>query len=438
MISYTPERFNSTLAAFKVKIPVYSEMVNSENEEAVRALVSTISSGYATKLKNRELELLVNAYAFVTEPELIDKLDEIYRLRFRRKHFEICWFIFQKDFRNPLLLRTLKFFRNLLPEEERNGHIQKLSECLEDENGIFGLIEEMGYLSLFFRRNAIINKSGFAWELMRIYFSRCSKDGYFRNRAYLSDYFSDANSDDLISVASAYLERLEAVQLFREANTILLERWGMPGAVFKDGSDKDDGSSDKADDDSDRDDSSSNKYGGNSDRDDDGSENNTERSEEASGWYRIMPELSGKIIKWLDFMEAEKHFGENDRRLRLWAEYFNDIKKVVYSRNEELLVLAFGAFSIMDLRVDLNNAYFFCNTELAATEFEDDSAIEDSEVEEGIPAAYLLLKRQILSGEGMVSARDHFILGTNSSVYKLGYDRANVLYLKDMIKEGIV
>ncbi len=120
--------------------------------------------------------------------------------------------------------------------------------------------------------------------------------------------------------------------------------------------------------------------------------------------------------------KIEAHFGKDSTRFRLWAGYFDKMAGVGTDEAGGFLLMDFGRFIAVDIK-DEDGCSFLCNKEYFSEQY-----INYIETKELKASDWKFIPGHI------VEARDLVIEGIKSEIYRGGYDRAQILYLREILK----
>ncbi len=340
----------------------------------------------AVDLKSRDIEILLHAFACVSEPVLLKKMEFVIRKRFRRKLFHLGWVLVQGDYTNGGLLHAMKLLMGLMrTEQTRSGRVG--SEHPEDE--LVALLKGSGstagdYLTAvserlcvkgtvvnrFFSKYSIIEDSLFGSSLLERFFIFCDKEDFISNKAVLMKYFH--RHSDSVVLFSCYLDKFETQSYSRELLGEVLAKWGLP-------------------------------------------------AEDSDFWRGMSSEHIGKVNSWLDYKNVEDHFGSGTRKFEVWAAHFNLIKRVITIESCQMLAMDFGVFVAVDIKGGDGYSYLY-DKDLFEREYH-------NEIESIVTSTAWQIDPELVG-----NIKKLYINGVKMPIYCVGYEKADILYIKQILK----
>ncbi|NJD03286.1 MAG: hypothetical protein FIA99_12005 [Ruminiclostridium sp.] len=382
---YEPVRFVEMLSEIRTAFPFLEEFAVNDTGERIAALsarLETVNDNnlqeFVKTLKGSELELIIKIMKDPADSK-IEVLEGIIKLRFRKKLYNLCWIMLQDNFFNAGLLNAAQVLSEFMKAEYPDefaasflGRTINLAGSLPEKGEIL-LIEEKSDLGSFFRRYAILENSIFAQKLRELFFTGCEADGFVNNREPLLRHMNGDDLDSAAAVFSVYLDKLKTIQYFDTVNRMVVSRWGIP-------------------------------------------ENGGEL------WQRLDDRRIAKFVAWQDLKRIEAHFGRESKRYKIWAGYFDRMQRIVADEAAGFLIMEFDKFVVFDGKVDGGWSYLYMKDY-----FEDEYTRYENAKNQGAPQWRII-------PEHVASARDLVIEGVRSDIYRVGYDRVHILYLKEILK----
>lgn len=413
-LEYEPARFNATLSVIRKSFPYLNELSGNDldaKKAALSAKLEAIAGSevqrLAETLKSSELELVLSIISDTEDPETLSMLVSILVLRFRKKLFDLCWIMLQNNYRNTGLLNAAKvlmdcmksvysieleasfLFKAELNKAESNK--AELAEAALPEKARDMMLSEMVDIKGFLRKYHILENSRFAHEMRRLFFTACGADGFLKNKEQLIKHMDTDDINSAAAVFSSYLGKLKPIEYFDSLNRVVVNRWGVPG---------------------------------------DGGE----------FWGRLDSSASERFDSWLDLKKIEHHFGFGSKRYKFWSMYFENMRGIRYDEPAGLLIMKFSNFIIVDNK-DADGWSYLYLREYFAVEYANYEASrrqqETTESQHGEAELQQGRTEWRIIPEHVAEARDLVIEGIKSDIYRIGYDKVHILYLKDILKNGI-
>ena len=141
-------------------------------------------------------------------------------------------------------------------------------------------------------------------------------------------------------------------------------------------------------------------------------------------WQRLDDGKIAKFNDWQDLKRIALHFGRESKRYKLWAGYFDQIRRIEADEAAGLLIMEFDNFVILDGKEENGWSYLYMKDY-----FEGEYLRYKGAKQQGTA------KWRIVP-EHVADARDLVIEGIRSDIYKVGYDRVHILYLMEILSEA--
>lgn len=381
---YEPVRFNDILSDIREAFPQLEELDGNDApgrsgmlSERLSAIDPNSLFRLAKVLKSKELQLILYLMKAPAEVEIISKAEIILKLRFKKKLFDLCWILLQGDYDNKGLLNAARVLSECMhtkhPDEYEASFFFKTAKIPGSlvQKAHTLLIEEKCDIRSFCRRYSILDNSAFAQKLRMLFFTGCDSNGFVNNRESILKHMNGDDLDIMAAVFSAYLDKLKVIDYFDIVNQMVASKWGNP-----------------------------------------------EKAGEF--WQRLDGTIAAKFSAWQDLKRIERHFGSESKRYKLWAGYFDKMMRI--EADAQLLIMEFGNFIVLDFKEEEGWSYLYMK----------DYFFDEYEQYEGAKQHGSAQWRII--PEHVAGARDLVIEGIRSDIYRVGYARVQMLYLKEILK----
>ena len=383
---YEPVRFNGLLSDIREAFPHLEELDGddaSRRSDVLSERLSAIDTNslfrLAKALKSKELELILYLMKAPVEEMIISKAEIILKLRFRKKLFDLCWILLQGDYDNKGLLNAACVLSECMqtkhPDEYEVSFLFKAGKMpgslVQKAHSL--LIEEKCDIRGFCRRYSILEHSVFAQKLRELFFTGCDTSGFVNNRESILKHMNGNDLDSMATVFSVYLDKLKVIEYFDIVNHMVVNKWGNPEKAVE-------------------------------------------------FWQRLDDEGIAKFSAWQDLKRIEQHFGRESKRYKLWAGYFDKMQRIEADDAAQLLIMEFENFVVLDFKEEEGWSYLYMKDY-----FKDEYERYEGAKQNG--ASQWRIITELVAG-----ARDLVIEGNRSDIYRVGYVRVEMLYLKEILK----
>ncbi len=391
--------------------PSYLEFVRSDHSEKIKRILDSIAQlkgemlvKYSFTLRDSDLEYVLPALVNCKDERICNMLEDILELRFRKKLYELNWIMLQMDFTNRNLLETMNRMLNCLKNKYPQDYAASLFTRLDaftvaalnenlPESMCRVLVAENIDIDTFSRKYALFSDGALAKKMSELFFLKSSKNGFTRNRDVFTGLLDDKDAPEAVPLLACYFEKLEVYEYFDELNYSLMRRFGEPGVSGEKGKD--------------------------------------------DFWELLPKACSDKFSRWQDLKRIEYHFGKSSKDFILWVSYIDKMKKVDYHEHAGLLFMDFGPFVVVDSREGfLEDGIEGLDVADKKISYLIDRKYFDHVCESHKPETAEHdgnLWWRIIAGH-MVDARELIIEDIKSEVYRVGYNKVQLLYLKEILR----
>lgn len=331
---------------------------------------------YAIGLRGRTVENLIFA-CFDDSPEKPDpakagRLIEILRIRMNKRLIDIIWQFYQFKYRqnNPNISVILQIAAEYIEREKINTPEAEMLDIFYKNQGKERIVELLNQQSMPINSFASINKLNLKSPMLKSisvkYLSQCEQTAYHLNVAWMNRLIQEVSLQRLTELVSHYLNCFSVDEYITGINVSILDKMGYPYASLD--------------------------------------------------WKDIPEELKRKFSDWNALRLLEGHFQtKTNQKYLLLSKYIGSSLKVFFLREDQLLVIDFGEFVIID---DLYlESYSFL--------VEKGYFIKIREELETCPISSFVKNRDVL-----IQARAYVIEETDSTVFQLDYQDVGKLYIK--------
>jgi len=344
-------------------------------DECIRIPEKEVSR-YAVALGGRRVENLIFACFDEGEdkPDSLtsERLLQVLEIRMSKRLIEIIWQFYQFKYKqeNPNIQAILRIAGDYIEEKALSTPEALMLEIFYKGRGKDQIVEMLNQQSMPINSFAGLHKLNLKGPMLKSiskkYLSQCTKFDYHLNEAWMIRLIGEVGLNKITDMVSNYLDCFDVEEYLTKINLCILEKMGYPYASLD--------------------------------------------------WKEIPDPLKRKFSDWNALRLLEGHFlSKSNKKYVLLSKYISSSIKVFFLRNEELLVIDFGKFVVMD--DVLLETYSF----LVAKEYFD--KIQE-ELETCSIASF------VKSRDDMTPAREYVIDETDSNVFQLDYQEVGKLYIK--------
>lgn len=334
---------------------------------------------YAFILNSKELEQIL-LYLPVAKEDELNAIEIIFKKRANRRILKLYWALFQYNFDNISVKKIGLIILDSLynTNESKDIIYRNLSYAVLDKgiDKICGILKTQNCLvSSFLVDNNLILESPFTIKVLEALFSSCTKESFLLNEKFLLYTLKTTSLENLHKILNCYLDILDEREYLLSINTYIYERLGWPYI--------------------------------------------------SDNWSYIHKNLQDKFVRWDYIRKLNIHITKNKNKLNVLTEYYKHFKNVYLSNDNQIIVIDFGEFSLVDDNELSNYSYIVKDStykKLCKT-------IED--------LGFDIIKFQ---KKYILSARDFIIDENEENIMLLDYNNIGRLYIKEMldINLGIV
>jgi hypothetical protein len=331
---------------------------------------------YVVSLGGRPVENLIFACHEEGEdrPDSLtsERLLQVLEIRMSKRLIEIIWQFYQFKYKqeNPNIKAILEIAGRYIEENDvLTPEAEMLMIFIKDrgKNKIVEMLNEQSMpINSFAGLHKLNLKSPMLKSISKKYLSQCTKSDYHLNEAWMIRLIGEVGLSKIMDLLSNYLSCFDVEEYVSNINVSILEKMGYPYASLD--------------------------------------------------WKEIPDPLKRKFSDWNALRLLEGHFQtKSNKKYGLLSNYISSSVKVFFMRNEELLVIDFGKFVVID-DVLLETYSFLVDKQY----FE---KIQE-ELETCSIASF------VKSRDDMTPAREYVIEETDSNVFQLDYQEVGKLYIK--------
>ncbi len=264
---------------------------------------------FAAGLTGRETENLALALFGVGDRQVSGEEAEallcVLSHRLSDRLIRIIWQLYQANYKNgnPNVPRILMLVAEQTDRQERPVPEAVLLTILSRKGGKDRVVEMLNEypspINSFLKEYRFNRKSSLVWSIVRRFLTQCGKEYFPFNEGWLLRIIRHDPTDRLGPLLTHYLSRLSLEEYLEEVNLTVLERMGCPG--------------------------------------------------ESSLWDRIPEPVQRRFADWNASRLLAAHLGgKHNSKYRLLSRYLPEVCRIAALRGEELLVLDFERFVIVD------------------------------------------------------------------------------------------
>ncbi|MCM1565294.1 MAG: hypothetical protein NC238_04975 [Dehalobacter sp.] len=309
MQRFTPERLNSTMDVLRETVLLpheFAERVSRNPEPGTfkddfSRFQGSLES-YAFSLGKRELEDCLVALIQDHRPEMKSVILQILKLRMSPRLISLIRALTQYFYELPEMRKASRLAAN-----SRDCSDELLHELFDQEKDIIeaavNLIhqnEEM--VSPMITRYRLITGSPFCKAVIRRFFQDGNEESFLLNEDYFLEMIDADSERDLVPVVINYLDQTWTQAPSRSINRKLLQRFGLP------------------------------------------------EDEKSIIWENTDADLIAKYRQWVFLDMMEDFFGPDNRKYLIFSRYYQELKHIGLYHDDQIMVLDFGQFGILDLK----------------------------------------------------------------------------------------
>lgn len=355
----------------------------------------------AGSIRNTSLELIFHALIQDIDSKQKNKLILLLSSRMKKRFFNYCWILLQGHYTNVNLIEAFTLLMEYMDTNYHEEYARSLAGCIEKfdgnviENALDLFMKEQLPLDVLFKKYRVISESPFAIDIIRLYFTRCDRDGFQVNEKFFAGLIMD--DDEIYPMVNHYLESVEVLEYIDSINNIIMERFGLPG------------------------------------------------KEQHVFWDGIEKANQGRYHQWAKLKALQAYMGNRTEKYDLWKDYYHSIRKVEYIQELGMIVIHLPKYVVVDLEKDRAVSYLYkqnvfsyklrqykSGTASAAQDAEQTQDKQDDKQDDKDSAKW------IIDPEEVVTLKDAMLNGVESDIYSMNYERISKLYIKDFLEDSLL
>jgi hypothetical protein len=270
----------------------------------------------AALIPRRQISLLFPALLRAEDEDLVERMQVLLETRATTSLHALGWAYFQNHYEDDRVVKAFQRLHAALSAQDGKsvpllppGDGGPLDGTLPKR--IYDRIKETHVVELdpYFLDNGILVDTAFARSVQVLYFANCPDEGFVRNEDAFVRMLPELDAEDGFQVLAQYLKEHRIGSRYRTINEGILARVGPPdsGHVV---------------------------------------------------WSKLPEKTRAKFWKWLVARAVEDHLSDNPRKFGLLVRYipYMDTVRRLY---ENILVMGFGAFYLVDDRQTPDTTYFY-------------------------------------------------------------------------------
>jgi len=270
----------------------------------------------AASIPRRQISLLFPALLRTEDEDLVERIDVLLEARATPSLHALGWAYFQNEFGDERIVKAFQRLRTTLLSQDAAsvpilppGDDGPLDDTLPQR--VFDRIKETQVVELepYFLENGILPDTAFARAVSTLYFSTCPDEGFVRNEDAFVRMLPCLNAESGFQVLAQYLKEHRIGSRYRTINEGILARVGSPDSGH-------------------------------------------------AVWSKLPEKTRAKFWKWMVARSVEDHLVDNPRKFGLLVRYipYMDTVRQLY---ENILVMGFGSFYLVDDRMTPDTTYFY-------------------------------------------------------------------------------
>lgn len=413
---FIPLKFHESLSDIRNTHLLEIETASADDVPEAGSLVERLgdSSGIelrhmANILRYSEIDMLFQILKKNIDESLKNKVLYILKSRTKRKYFIVNWAMLQNDYGNSNLIESIRLIADCMKPDGMKGYedidANLLTDCNNDllEHTYQVLVKEDESIDKFLEKYLVDRNSRLAHDLCLLYFSKCEKEGFPKNRKVFSEMVNGGDPGSIQAAIANYLSRMHVLKFFSEVNVKILERCKPPaeGDIF---------------------------------------------------WKNAGSELIKKFDQWINVNKMESYFEMNKRKFVFWRAYYKNIINTVINVEAGALFIDFGKFMAVDIRKLESGAFLYAkNTfwihydnfilKMHNSEAGEDSKADGSEAGEDLNKDSEVRDDDIpewdIPYDVATDARDAIIKEAFSDIYVLNFEHVGILYARDLLEREL-
>ena len=382
-INFITTKLRNTIKEMSTRFLLVEEFPFEERGEELRTEAKNAMSvsesnleKYAFSLGGRAIENMIFALFEHSEanPDSQEtaRLLEILAYRMSKRLLEIIWQLYQFKYKddNSNLSLLLKMAVDYIEKEGIKTSEAEMLGIFYSDKGKEKTVEMLNGQSLpinsfagFYKFNL---KSPMLKSISVKYLSQCEQSAYHLNEGWMIRLVEEVSLQRLTELVSNYLNCFSVEEYIADINISILEKMGYPYASLD--------------------------------------------------WKDIPEDLKRKFSDWNALRLLEGHFQtKTNKKYTLLSKYISRSLKVFFLRDDELLVIDFGKFVIID-DINLESYSFLVEKDYFG------KIREELEIS--------AISSFIKNRDGLIQAKEYVIEETDSNVLQLDYQEVGKLYIK--------
>jgi len=326
---------------------------------------------YAFSLGKKELEDCLVCLLQENRPEVRSRILLLLQARMSTRLASLIWALVQYYYESP----EMKKAAMLAAASEHCSEELLMALFFREQDFIDSAVNIIrvngGVIARVISRYNIIVGSPLCNTVIRSFFQQGDEKNFLMNEDFFLDIIDQSSEEEILPVLINYLDQPWEYYSSRKINRKLLERFGLP----EDG--------------------------------------------DSSVWSHIDSELIKKYQQWIFIDIMEGFFGVESRKNLVFSRNYRDIKHIRFYSNDEIMVLDFGQFGIVNIRGTSDYSWLM---EKKAMEMEMES------LHEGVEPRWTVRRMDI-------EARDVIIEEMSADILVLNVAGIGRLYVEEMLTE---
>jgi len=317
--AFNVKKLFDSIGEIKPKFPVPDEMAAEDRKAESEALINRISgiddgdiTGYAARMRGRDVENILFAVLYYAPEDMVDKLLTVLEKRMSRRIITLIWAFITYAYDNPRADRLINVSAGRIrrsgtdtPQAEMVLKIfgKKAPAAVADE-----ILHSDDTLNGFFKKYEISRESPLAAAVAGHYFVRCEKHGFILNEGWMIRVAASPVIDG--GVLNNYLSALNEEEFSIAVNDAILVSYGLPV--------------------------------------------------QPGDWPGVGAANQLKFKRWCFLRELREYCANNKSKyncLIKYLPYFKNVKKISGHENQEILVVEFPDFYIVDTEREAGYSY---------------------------------------------------------------------------------